>query len=150
MGMRSKWFLLLFLACGRDTNAPLGTQSAGAGDAEISVNEMGIGPGTVTVAPNARIHFLNTGSAVHQIQADDDCTELNSPELQPGDVFTAKMTHEARRCGYHDRRSSAYGEIIVTAASTSSTGATGDTGPTGATSDTGFTGATDYTGDTGG
>ena len=103
-------------ACGGDDSptAPSGGGGGGGGGggtgtvaATITITASGVSPREVTVAPGARVTFVNNDTRPHDMASDPhpehtDCPEITVGFLQAGQSGTTQNLNRVRTCAFHD------------------------------------------------
>lgn len=111
--MRSSIFILLSsiaAACGSSSsNNPPTSPGPGSGGSVtiITITANGADQRNVTVPLGTRIRWVNSDTRAHHMSSDphpehDQCPELNSNLLAPGQQHETNNLVTARTCGFHD------------------------------------------------
>lgn len=108
---RLAWLMVLAGCSGAAPTAPTagGSTAGGSSSATITIGADGrVTPSEVTVAPGARVLFVNQHSVTHDMTSDPhpdhtDCPEINQVgRLGPGQSRQTGNLTAVRTCGFHD------------------------------------------------
>jgi plastocyanin len=96
-------------ACGSSSQPPTTPGPGGSGGSVtiITITANGADQRNVTVPLGTRIRWVNSDSRPHHMSSDphpehDQCPELNSNLLAPGQQHETNNLVTARTCGFHD------------------------------------------------
>jgi plastocyanin len=105
-------FAVAASACGGDDNPGTGPSGGGGGGggtgaATITITATGVSPQNVTVAPGARVTFVNNDTRPHDMSSDPhpehtNCTEITVGFLAAGQSGTTQNLNRVRTCPFHD------------------------------------------------
>lgn len=126
------------VACGGSSSGPTapsggsgsgGSGSGGGGSAPpvatttITITAAGVSPQRITVAPGARVTFINNDSRPHEMNSDPHPTHGECPPIDdvgfiaPGQQKLTGNLTVTRTCGFHDHNqpdvTSLHGQIVV-------------------------------------
>lgn len=82
-------------------SACAGIASQARPDTTERIGSQGVSSSSVSVVAGDQLQFVNDDTRAHQIYS-NDCVELSSTVLQPGDAFTATVGAGDKTCHFED------------------------------------------------
>jgi hypothetical protein len=99
--MNKSMTMVAALACTLAATACGGTRLRTQGPLNARLDERGVSPPTLTLEAGSLLRFINEDGGPHQIYS-NDCQELSSTLLRPGQTYVARVGSGPKVCHFQD------------------------------------------------